>query len=247
LKALAIASVKCVPPGLGDRLGEVRAAQREGAYPAAPSLGDDDVGGVRADVEVDHGPLALAQLMVVDHGVVDGHRAQVEGGRGDAQLGEQAQTLLHALAGDGEDADLDLGGVIGGEGLVVPLDLVDGEGNLLYRLELDDVGDLLGLDGRELREARKRRVARDGDDQVLALQRVLADELPEAEPGQLVLVDVGCGEHLLVGNDGEVGHPHAVALALQANRLDGGGADLHSPGCLGICHSVTPSRGTRGM
>ena len=182
------------------------------------------------DVKVDHGPLAVRQVMVIGQRVVDRHGAERQRCRLDFEIGEDAEPLLHPVAGDGEDADLQLPDVVGRERLVVPLDLVDGEGNLLHRLELDDVGNLLRLHRRQLGEPGKRRVARNRNDQVLALQNVGADELPEAQPRDLVLIDVRCGQDLLMRNHREIRDADAVAVALEANRLDGGGADFHSPG-----------------
>jgi hypothetical protein len=60
------------------------------------------------------------------------------------------EAVLDALVGNGEDADLDVGRVLADEGLEVPDDLLDGEGDLLDGLEADDIRDLLGLDGGSL-------------------------------------------------------------------------------------------------
>ena len=56
--------------------------------------------------------------------------------------------------------------IAGADLLVVPDDLVEGEGDLLLGLEVDDVGDLLFLDRRQLDEAGQAALAghADGDD-----------------------------------------------------------------------------------
>ena len=120
--------------------------------------------------------------------------------------------------------------------MVVPLDLVDREGNLLDRLELDDVGHLLRLDGRQLGETGKGGMARHGHHQVLAFQRLLTNELAQGETNNLVLVDVRGGQNPLQRNDREVGDGDLVAIALQPKGLDGMCADFHPPGSLLTSH-----------
>src|SRR5207247_1335304 len=115
------------------------------------------------------------------------------------------EELGDAFLGDGDDADLDVGRVGAGEDLVVPLDLLDGEGDLLDGLELDDLGDLLGVDRGQLGEAGEGHVAGDGDDDAAAVDHVLAEELVEVDLDGLVNVDVGGGQYLFEGEDVVIG------------------------------------------
>src|SRR5688572_11298525 len=66
-------------------------------------------------------------------------------------------------------------------------------------------------------------------DQVLALKRLLADELPQAEANHFILIEIRGGQDLLMRYDGEIRNLGFVAVTLQANRLDGVSADLNSP------------------
>jgi len=80
--------------------------------------------------------------------------------------------------------------------LVVPDDFVEGEGDLLLGLELDNVDDLLLFDRRQLDEAGQAGLAGDGHGDDVALGGVALEELLEGLAGELVGVGVGLGEDL---------------------------------------------------
>ena len=86
--------------------------------------------------------------------------------------------------------------VAGADLLVVPDDLVERERDLLLGLELDDVGDLLLFDRRQLDEAGQAGLAGDADGDLVALDRVAREELLQRLAGELVGVGVGLGEDL---------------------------------------------------
>ena len=138
----------------GDRLGEVVASEREGAHPAARTVGDDEVGGRCADVEEDKRLVFLGNSAVKRKGVVERDRPERDRVRVGAELfGDEREVLAQRLLLDREEADLDLGRLGADEGVVVPLDVVDRERDLLIDLVLDEVRDLARRNRRELREA----------------------------------------------------------------------------------------------
>src|SRR5690606_8801110 len=114
-------------------------------------------------------------------GVVGGDGAEGDDVGGDLDLVPHGEALDDALAGHGEDADLDVRGVGALEGLVVPLDLFKRERDLLDGLELDDVLDLPGVDRGELGEAGEGGVAGDGDGDARAGEVVLLGEGVDGE------------------------------------------------------------------
>lgn len=146
LNVAARASVKLCPP------------QREGANPHAPPLGDDQVRRRRPDVEEDSPGRLRREPEVERHGVVHRDRAEGEDVGRQPLLAVLRQEFRDLGLGDREDADLDIRAVIAREGLIVPFDVLDGERNLLHRLEPDEVGNSLLFHGRQLGEARERAV-----------------------------------------------------------------------------------------
>ena len=141
---LGVRQLERLHQGLGE---SGVAAEGDVAEDDLLAVGDDQVAGLVADVE-QHGG-ALAHLAVVVHEVEQGQRGRLH------QLDVQrrlerlvvVEDVVDVLPLDAEDAGLLLGGVRPGEDLVVPDDLVDREGDLLGRLEPDDVGNLVGLTG----------------------------------------------------------------------------------------------------
>ena len=77
-----------------------------------------------------------------------------------------------------------------------PDDLLQRKRNLLSGLVFDDVGNLLGLDRRQLDELREPKVARHGDSHLVALQIVATDELFEGRLNQLNGVGLRLGANL---------------------------------------------------
>ena len=216
---------------LDQRLGEVVPADGQRPQPDAPVLDDDHVRRHRADVHVHHPLLAHALLgLVVAEGVV--HRQGRKRQRVDIEVHrpEVAEELRHPLLGDREDADLHVGRVGLLEHLVVPLDLLDGEGDLLLGLELDDVGDLLRLDRGQLREPREGHIPRDGGDHRALLDLVLLDQRVELDLDHLIHVQVRHRQDLLERQDVEVRDPHAPTGADQLHRLDRVRPDVDAPG-----------------
>ena len=160
---------------LGQGLGEVAAAQRHAPLPDAVAVGDHQVGGVGAQRDDHHrlgrvlrivflGRRQVAQL-VEEHEVVQRQRRELHDVDLDARLLEGLQGAEHGVALHGEQADLGLQGealflAAAAHPLVVPDHVVQVEGDLLPGLVADDVGDLLGLDRRQLDEPRQARSAR---------------------------------------------------------------------------------------
>ena len=74
----------------------------------------------------------------------------------------------------------------------------DRKWNLLHGLELDDVGDFLWFNRRELRKSSERRMAGHAHHQVLALEGLLADELSQPQPHHFILIEIRSGEDFQV-------------------------------------------------
>jgi hypothetical protein len=216
----------------------MRSAKRERANPAAAFLCNDDVRRLRADVKINHRPGLLAQVVVICHRVVHRQRAQRDGFGRQAKIAIQRQLLLNTLLRNREDADFDLRRIVAGERLVVPLDLVDGKGNLLHRLKLDDVGHLLRLDRRQLGEARKCRCPGTLITRCSFSNSCCEMNWPERQPHHLVLIKVRRGQHLPVGYDSKVGDVHVAAITHQPHCLDGVGSDFNAPGRFVTWHGV---------
>ena len=106
----------------------------------------------------------------------------------DADVLEVLQVAVDHVALHGEQADLGLhgeavGDVAGADLLVVPDDLVEVERDLLLGLEVDDVGDLLLFDGRQLDEAGQAALAGHADGDDVAAEGVARQELAPAPRG----------------------------------------------------------------
>jgi hypothetical protein len=101
--------------------------------------------------------------VVVIHGVVNRQRIHLHDLHVQIDIGEVLDVRVDQLAAHREDADFNIRRCGRLKKLVAPLHVVQGEGNLLDGLEADDLGNLLGLDRRQLDEAGKTGNAADAD------------------------------------------------------------------------------------
>jgi hypothetical protein len=113
--------------------------------------------------------------------------------------------------------------------LVVPDDLVERERDLLLRLELDDVDDLLLFDRRQLDEPGEAGLAGDAHGDDVALGRVPGEELLQGLARELVRVGIRLGEDLRVLDVVERGRgDHAVDL-FEPQGLEGALTNVDAP------------------
>ena len=223
-----------------DGLGEGVATEREAAHPADAALGHDDVGGVGAHVHHHDRAAGQVEVQVVGDGVEDGVGRDGDHVRVEATLAVQREQFADAVLRDGEDADIDLDVVLALEGLVVPLHLVDREGNLLLGLEINEFCEILEVPPhRQLGEARERIAPGHAHHHAVGLELLAVgrQELTQREPNHGGRIDVGRGKHLLVRDDREISHDDRIALAGEPDGLQGRCADLNAPSGLGGCHS----------
>ena len=125
--------------------------------------------------------------------------------------------------------------------LVGPDHLLERERDLLPRLELDDVGNPLLLDRRQLDELDQARLTRHGDGNLAALQVVAFEKRLERLAHQLLGVGVGLAEDLGVLDEVErLGHDLVGGFARnQLQRLQRGLADIERPDGLDLRHAVS--------
>ncbi len=158
--------------GLGEGVREVVAADVDGAEPEPALVHDDKVGVFGPHVDED-GALAVVHA-VEGGGVVDGERGHLDAVDGQSDGAEVGEDLCDELFFHREDADFDIGGFGGLEGVVVPVDLVQREGDLLDGFKLDDLGNFFGFDRGELDEAGEGGGAGDADEDLFASDGVCA-------------------------------------------------------------------------
>src|SRR5262249_45062559 len=103
------------------------------------------------------------------------------------------------------------------------------EGDLLLRLEADDVGDLLFFDRRQLHEAGQAALPGDAHGDDVALDRIARQEGLERLTRQLVRVCVGLAEDLRVLDVVEGGRGDGPFDDLKTQRLQGALADVDAP------------------
>ena len=108
--------------------------------------------------------MAGATRVFVSESVVDRDRRERELVHTQPHGSVVGQEARNAFFGNREDADLDIRGIFLSKHLVVPLDLIDGEGDLLLGFVSDDRLDLGRLDRGELGKACKGHVPGNGND-----------------------------------------------------------------------------------
>ncbi len=242
LVALRVLELDRRREGLDDRLGEAMATEREGAHPAARASGDDEVGRGGTDVEHHDGLAKIGDVSVECERVVERDGSERDGaGLHAERLAHEREVLRERVTLHREESKIHFGRIVGLEGVVVPLDLFEREGNLLARLEGYEAGDRLRVAGRKLDEARQAAVAKpvEVDDHILVRKLLLARELSERllEHGlglRLATLDErflesGGGEHLLVRDDNEVADANAISGSLELDCLHGVLTDFDAP------------------
>ena len=163
-----------------------------------------------ARLDLGRRPVGRAALDLVERDeVVEGDRAHLDDVDLDPGDLERQDRPVDLVALHREQADLGHREVrrpsllVAADLLVGPDDLFEREGDLLPGLELDDVGDPLLLDRRQLDELDQARLARHGDRDLAALQVVAVEERRQRLADELVGVGVGLAEDLGVFDEVE--------------------------------------------
>ena len=228
---------------LNEGLGEVVAADRHAPLPDPQAVGDDEVGGVDAHRHEHHRRRRLEGIdrrrvghLIEDQHVQQRHRRELEDVDLDAGFGERHEGLGHLLLLHREQSDLgveDEASLLepADEPLPVPFDLLEREGDLLPGLVPDDVGNLLGLDRRQLDELGEARLPRDRDRDAVPLELVAADELLERGADKLHRIGFRLGEdHRVFDVVERLGGDLARLGRIPAtNGLEGTFADVDAP------------------
>ena len=188
-------------------------------------------------------PSGLPFEQVVGDEVAQGQRRHLHDVDVHVDVLEVLQVAIDHVALHGEQADLGLhreavGDDAGVELLVVPDDLVEVEGDLLFGLEANDVADLLLFDGRQLDEAGQTALSGDGDGDDVAADLVARQELLQRLAGELIGVRVGLAEDLGMLDEIEGGGgDHALILG-EADGLEAALAQVDAPHADGLlCHA----------
>ena len=242
---------------LGQRLGEVAAAQRNAPLPHAIAVADHQVGGVGAQRDDHHrlgrilgivliGRRQFAQLVEAEE-VVEHQRRKLDDVDLDVGLDEGVRGAEDGVALHGEQADLGLQGepfllASAAHPLIVPDDVVEVEGDLLPGFVADDVGDFLGFDRRQLDESRQARLARHGNGHPVAQHRVPREELLQGVADQFGGVGTGLAEDLGIFDvvEGVGDDPLAVFVGATSQGLQRTLADINAPNSA-ACHICNSS------
>ena len=164
----------------------------------------------------------------------------------DADFLELRNGARNHVAFHGEQADFRLQGqavddVAFVEPLIVPDDLLERKRDLLFRLELDDVGDLLFIDRGQLDEARQAALPGDADRDEVPLDLVPLQKLIERIARELIGVGIGLTEDFRMLDVLERGGDDLPFFHFEANRLEGALPQVDSPNADGTCsHCHTP-------
>src|SRR5579871_939312 len=219
------------------------AAQRNGTLPNnAFAVGDDEVAAVGPDVQRDDASLVgagLAALRVLGQQIegdviAQSQRRHLHEMDIDVDILEMLQIAAHHVALHGEQTNLrfhreTIGDDAGADLLIIPDDLFEIKRNLLFRLEANDVGDLLFLDGRQLDEAGQAALSRDADGHDVAAQVVARQELIKGFPRELIGVGIGLAEDFGMFDVIEGGGDDFAVNFLQADRLQAALAQVDAP------------------
>ena len=160
---------------------------------------------------------------------------------------ERLECAGHLVALHREQADFRLDRVAfvfaADERLVVPDDVFERERNLLPGFVLDDVGNLLALDRRQLDEPRQAALAGNRDRHAVARHVVARDELLERFADQLVAIGFGLRENLRIFDvvEGLDDHPLVVLLVrTAAQRFQRALANIDAPNGVTLRHDREP-------
>ena len=241
---------------LGQRPREVVASQRNVADPDLRPVGDQQRRVVSSHVEHDRVLVVVgrflvdpdAHLVVADE-IVQGQRRDLDEVDFESRVEKRLQRLEHLLAFHREQADLGIEHVAAvlvdtsGDLLEVPNDIVEIKRDLLLRLVLDDLGNLVRLDRRQVDEPRQGGRAGQADRHPRPVHVVVLDERLDRLRNQFLGNRIGLAENLggirIAVLDVRVAHgQHLVSRfgVPQLHRLQAGLANVNSPNVLAVGH-----------
>ena len=190
--------------------------------------------------------------MVEDDVVVQRQRRELDNVDVDAGVFKRLQRLEHLIAFHGEQADLGLQRkafllAAAAHLLVIPDHVFQRKGNLLAGFVLDDVGDLLLLDRRQLDEAGQADLARNADGDPIALDVVAREKRRQRFGDQLVWIGFGLTEDLGIFDvvEGDDFHLGLVVVRHAAHRLERALTDVDSPHGVRLRHGLFPPNADR--
>ncbi len=189
------------------------------------------------------GRLGLRRRAVEGDVVVQGDRPHLDDVDLDAGVLQRQDRPVDLVALHREQADLGhrdvfLALLVAADRLVIPDDVFQRERDLLPGLELDDVGDPLLLDRRQLDELHQAGLGRDPDGDLAVLQVVAAEEGRQCLADQFLGVGVGLAEDLRVLDEVE-GLGDELLGVLAGGELQGlqrGLTDVDGPDGLDLRH-----------
>ena len=244
--------------GVLHGLSEVGSPDGECANPATPTMGDNHIGSVGANIKNNQRLLFIAdgstvlvrvnQTRIPSDRIQDSQRTNGQGLGRQPRIGPPRKQVLYFGPSRGEDADFDLGGVVILKGLVVPLHFLIREGDLLFCFVLNQPRDGFWFSRRQLGEADQRILARKVHDQSLAFERFLADQLAQRKSNngvRFLSTEIGITECPAVWNHAEIRNGNLIATAFKADRLHRCNTDFDTPCPLIACHVAQASFGNR--
>ena len=245
------------PQLLGQRLGKVTAAQGHAPLPHAVAVGNHQVRGVGSQRQHHDrlGRIVRIELirrrqilhLVEDGEVVDRQRRKLNDVDLDARVLERLERALDLVALHREQADFGLQreAILFAAAvhlLVVPDDVFQRKGNLLPGFVLDDVGNLLRFDRRQLDEPRQAALARHGNRHLVAAHSIARKEQFERLAHQLSRVGVRLAENLGVFDVIEgIGLDQVVLIVRPAaQRLQRALPNIDTPHGVRLRHRAIP-------
>ena len=247
---------------LGQRPREVVASKRNIANPDLRAVGDQQRRVVGSHVEHDRVLVVVGRLLVhpnahlvVTDEIVQGQRSDLDEIDFESRVEKRLQSLEHLLTFHREQADLGIEHVAAvfvdtsGDLLEVPDDIVEIKRDLLLRLVLDNLGDFVRFDRRQVDEPRQGGGARQANRHPRPVHVVILDEPLDRLRNQLLGNRVGLAENLggirIAVLDVRVAHgQHLVGRfgVTQLHRLKAGLANVNSPYVLAVGHvRLTPT------
>ncbi len=180
----------------------------------------------RARPEIDDHGAALEVAVIVTDRVVERHRGDIHDVRPQSAGFHAFGEFFDDVTLDGQEHDLQFPLRVAAEQLIIPNDFIDGEGDVLLGLILDDLRDLGLIDGRQFDEPGEHGLAGNAEHDTPGLDVSLADHIANGGHDERLAV------FFVFGIDPEFGvveirQAQSLALGgLKFAYLDSGSADV---------------------